>query len=350
MRRAAKVLDQHTTKTASAAPTERLPAAAQLHANQSSSLSERATELRVSAHTMTLESGLFCIFQTADSPKPAPETGLPGVRITPAPGVTGRPEAVSVNTFEKDGWLNGTAALVRVASQGAQILITTYQDTRQRQDVAPRLQVLRLSDSPNTKAPIVPTVVRSASPTPAISANPEVVAHIETRGDVGGSIGEWIGNRGSHLCIEGFGLAPSNGIALEDIEYQAVLGRDWLSPWTEAGKYCGSRGMALPLLGFKVRLKGNAVKMFDCSYSATFVDGSAVGPIRDGKACIADSLASMESLQIVIHPRAAETAPKGTIVGAAPAPVARVKSSSASKKAAKKVPLSKPLLKKRGRG
>ena len=54
----------------------------------------------------------------------------------------------------------------------------------------------------------------------------------------------------------------------------------WLSPWVEGGKFCGSRGMALPLLGLSVRLKGTAAKAFECSYSATFVDGSAVGQRR----------------------------------------------------------------------
>ena len=55
-------------------------------------------------------------------------------------------------------------------------------------------------------------------------------------------------------------MGAAKGIAPEDIEYQAVLGRNWLSPWVEGGKFCGSRGMALPLLGLKVRLKGAAAK------------------------------------------------------------------------------------------
>jgi hypothetical protein len=38
----------------------------------------------------------------------------------------------------------------------------------------------------------------------------------------------------------------AEGAQTGDIEYQAVLGRGWLSPWIEGGKFCGSRGMALP--------------------------------------------------------------------------------------------------------
>ena len=88
---------------------------------------------------MTLETGLFCVFQTPGSTPPDPATGLPGVRITPAPGIAGRPEAVSVSTFREDGWLNGTAALVRVTDGSAQILVTIYQ--HKGMDAAPRLQV-----------------------------------------------------------------------------------------------------------------------------------------------------------------------------------------------------------------
>jgi hypothetical protein len=83
-----------------------------------------------------------------------------------------------------------------------------------------------------------------------------------------------MGEPGSKAWIEGFGLTPA-GIELDDIEYQAVLGRGWLSPWVEGGKFCGSRGMALPLLGIRIRLKGAAADAFDCRYAATFVDAAS---------------------------------------------------------------------------
>jgi len=132
------------------------------------------------------------------------------------------------------------------------------------------------------------------------------MAHVQRMGDVTCDLGDWLGVKGSRQWVEGFGIAPNNGIALTDIEYQAVLGRNWLSPWVEGGKYCGSRGMALPLLGLKVRLKGEAAKAYDCSYSGTFVDGSAVGPVSDGESCEAESLAALEAFQVVIRPRTAK--------------------------------------------
>jgi hypothetical protein len=275
--------------------------------------SNRVAELQVSAHLMTLETGLFCVFQTPGSAPPDTTTGLPGVRITPAPGMAGRPEAVSVSTFREDGWLSGTAALVRVTDGSAQILVTIYQ--HKGMDAAPRLQVLRLSGEPTAAAAAeaaAAPALRAAPPAAANpaqpTANPDVMAHIQRSGDVGCALGQWLGVKGSGQWVEGFGLAPFDGLAPEDLEYQAVLGRNWLSPWVESGKFCGSRGMALPLLGLKVRLKGAAAKTLECTYSATFVDGSASGPVTSGETCEAESLAALEAFQIVIHPRGGKVA------------------------------------------
>jgi hypothetical protein len=315
--------------------------------------SSRVAELQVSAHLMTLETGLFCVFQTPGSAAPDAETGLPGVRITPAPGMAGRPEAVSVSTFRQDGWLSGTAALVRVPDGSAQILVTIYQ--HKGMDAAPRLQVLRLSgDASATDAPVpaaaalvAKPAARAAKPVAAAAqgapaGNPEIMAHIQRMGDVGCKVGDWLGVKGSHQWIEGFGMAPANGVALEDIEYQAVLGRNWLSPWVEGGKFCGSRGMALPLLGFKVRLKGDAAKTFQCRYSATFVDGTAVGPIEAGTTCEAESLAALEAFQIVIEPRGGKTEAPAPAGRTAAVPKAAAKTAAAPKSSAKTRSAAKP--------
>ena len=281
------------------------PAKASQPDQEPASPASRIAELQVSAHLMTLETGLFCVFQTPGSPQPDPITALPGVRITPAPGIAGRPEAVSVSTFREDGWLAGTAALVRVTDGSAQILVTIYQI--RGKDAAPRLQVLRLSGeaaaADGLPAGLAAPAKDGSEPTKPSGPSPQVMAHVQRTGDVGGSLGDWVGVKGSRLWIEGFGLAPVDGIAAGELEYQAVLGRNWLSPWIEAGKYCGSRGMALPLLGLKIRLKGAAAKAFDCTYSATFVDGSEIGPVSAGETCEAESLAALEAFEIILHPR-----------------------------------------------
>jgi hypothetical protein len=280
----------------------------------------RVAELKVSGYLMTLDTGLFCVSQASGSLLANERTGLPGVRISLPPGPVGRPEVVQIRTFREDGWMNSSdaAVLIHVAEGPAQVLVTVYQSPSAPPEAAPRLQVMRLGTEPG----VAPQGVRPAAASP-VPANPDVVAHVQGTGDVSGKIGDWVGMRGSGLWIEGFSLAPCNGLKPEDIEYQAVLGRGWLSPWIEGGKFCGSRGMALPLLGLTARLKGSVARTHECSYSATFVDGSAVGPVSAGETCAAETLSAMEALQLVIHPRGGMAVRSGRTMPAAagkPAP------------------------------
>jgi hypothetical protein len=280
----------------------------------------RVAELKVSGHLMTLDTGVFCVFQAPGGPHANDRSGLPGVRISLPPGPAGRPEAVSISTFRDDGWMNGndTAALVRVAEGPAQVLVTVYQAPAAPPEAAPRLQVMRLGA--NGGAPQV--AGGAAAPDAMALADADVTAHVQRAGDTPGKIGEWVGTRGSRQWIEGFSLTPRDGVKAADIEYQAVLGRGWLSPWIEGSKFCGSRGMALPLLGLKIRLKGSVAKTHVCNYSATFVDGSAVGPVAGGETCEAESLAALEAFQVVIRRRgnAKRQAPGRQSQPAKPAP------------------------------
>ena len=288
----------------------------------SSTESNPMTELKASAHLMSFEAGVFCVF-TAPGAAPADAaTGLPGVRITKAPAQSGFAGQVSISGFNSDGWLGGSedATLVRVTGGPAQVLMTVYQAKDSAQP-APELKVMRLTEPP-APAP-APEQARKAAPQqPAArqAAPIEVAAHVYGVGDVGGPLGEWMGERGSKRWIEGFGLAPAAGIAAGDIEYQAVLGRGWLSPWAEGGQFCGSRGMSLPILGLRVRLRGAAAEAFTATVEATFVDGSTAGPVTDGAACEAPSLAALEAFRIVLKPRAAAAQPSRGRAAPAPAP------------------------------
>jgi hypothetical protein len=263
----------------------------------------RVTELKVSGHLMTLDTGLFCILQTPSAMPVRDGSGLPGVRISASPGDASGADAVRISTFRDDGWLAGpdAAALVRVTVAQAQILVTIYQSPGQAAEAAPRLQVLRLSADPAQASRPDAAAAAAVPAAPNAGAAPELVAHVARTGDVAVKLGDWVGERGSKNWIEGFGIAPREGIALADIEYQAVLGRGWLSPWIEGGKFCGSRGMALPVLGLRVRLRGAAADAYECRYSATFVDGTASGPVSGGDACETDSLAPLEAFQVELH-------------------------------------------------
>jgi capsular polysaccharide biosynthesis protein len=132
---------------------------------------------------------------------------------------------------------------------------------------------------------------------------PEVAAHVRGIGDTRGRLGEWIGTTGSRRWIEGLSIAPAAEIGSDAIEYRAVLGPNWYTRWMTAGKFCGSRGFDLPIMGLSVRLQGRAAELYDCTCEATFVDGSRIGPLAGGEICASDSLAALEAFRVSLIPR-----------------------------------------------
>ncbi len=73
------------------------------------------TELKVSAHLMQLDAGVYCVYNTPGSAPPDPATGLPGARLSLPPGQAAG--MLTITGFNADGWLGtpDAAALVRVA-------------------------------------------------------------------------------------------------------------------------------------------------------------------------------------------------------------------------------------------
>jgi hypothetical protein len=341
------------------------------------------TELKVSGHLMTFDAGLFCIFTPPGSPVSDPQTGLPGIRISLPPGPAFRPDAITISTFRDDGWLGGWngAALVRVARGPAQLLVTIYQAPNAKGD-APKLQIMRLTEGspvpagtvpPNQAAPPAPPAALEqqtgaiAAPPAAKQAAPalpqntppggaataqgaaEIVAHIQTRGDVTARLTDWMGVQGSKHWVEGFAITPKQMIGPNDIEYQAVLGRGWLSPWSEGGQFCGSRGMSLPILGLRVRLRGEAAERYDCALTASFVDGTKIGPLDNGEPCQAESLAPLEAFHVSLTPRSGDAlTPRSGDSAASSAPAkatAKAPPKAATKPAAKTPPKPAPVAK-----
>ncbi|MBS1102528.1 hypothetical protein JK202_05780 [Gluconobacter sp. Dm-62] len=281
----------------------------------------RVIDLKAGAHMMVLDAGIFCIFHAAGQ-APAGPTGLPGVRISCAPGTP--PGIVTVSTFEEDGWIGGSngAALVRIMRGPAAVLVTTYQEP-DSPHAAPRLQVAQLAGPVTTAPAQSPVPAAAPAPAPASAAaveaaeaavetaaekiSKDISAHIQRRGDVTTGVGHWMGVPGSQSWIEGFSIAPQTGVPASDIEYQAVLGKGWLSPWAEGGQYCGSRGMALPILGLRVRLKGESAKTHKVRLTATFTDGTRLGPVDGSEALEAESLAPLEAFLLEVVPEGEET-------------------------------------------
>lgn len=279
--------------------------------------------LGLSSRVIRLDPGMFVLSLMpgpADRSAADRSAGLPAVRVSLPPGLPGRRETVSISTFRGDGWVTADdePAMFRVLPGGADILVTLYWSTADGAASPPALKLVRLNPEGAIGGPLDTTGgARSGAPgdaaagqsaaaasgfPPARSA--EIVAHIEGIGDVDGKVGDWVGIRGSGRAIEGLSLTPRQGISPEDFEIRAVLGRDWLSPWLPGGSFCGSRGLALPLRGFCIRLHPAAAARYDLTCFARFVDGGEVGPVGADRVCAAPNLAALEAFQVLVRPRA----------------------------------------------
>jgi hypothetical protein len=269
----------------------------------------------VASRLIRLDPGLYSL---SLMPGPADRVaGLPAVRVSLPPGPPGRREAVSISTFRSDGWVSmgDEPALLRVLPGGAEALVTLYWSVSDAAAMSPPLRLVRL----NPEGAITTTAdtlvgapsggigreaVRGLAGGGGVAVSAaEIVAHVEGIGDVDGKVGDWVGMRGSGRAIEGFSLTPRQGIAAEEFEIRAVLGRDWLSPWLPGGSFCGSRGLALPLRGFCLRLHPGAAARTDLTCFARFVDGSEVGPVGSDRLIAAPSLAALEAFQVMVRPR-----------------------------------------------
>ena len=71
--------------------------------------------------------------------------------------------------------------------------------------------------------------------------------------------------------------------------------------------------MALPLLGIQVRLSEKAARTHLVTYSASFVDGTELGPVTDGEPCESEGLAPLEALRVNVERKPSKPASKGSV-------------------------------------
>jgi len=309
---------------------------------QAGSTENRVQELKASAHLMTLDAGTFCLVNGSSRPA---DDAISGVRVS----VTDPTDPnVVVASFRPDGWLTGggDAALIQVQAGPAQVLVTIYQPVGATIENAPKLRVLRLSEAAapeGTAASAMPAVTGLRRPVMVLTEPHDIIAHVQRVGDTGRAFGEWVGTPGSQMAIEGFSLTAPKDLEAGDLTYQAVLGRGWMSPWSESGQFCGSRGMALPILGLRVKLSSAAAKRYDLRYSATFMDGTRLEGLGSEDTCETPTLAALEAMRIELKPKIGGKAAKPqeeTAEAAQPdktkaAPAARMKVVSKTAKGSK---------------
>jgi hypothetical protein len=302
------------------------------------------SELTASCYILTMDTGLFCV-SLAEPPKPSfANPHFPGVRLSLPPGPESEHRSVTICTFRADGWLDmdRPAALVHVHNGPGRLLMTIYHEASQPRDASPKLAITQLAQTipppphATAHAPLpfaapAPAVPLPAAPSPGFAspipapapadaigqpsapmtdlrpASPLtdalILSHIRNRGDVRTRLTEWVGLPGSRLWVEGFVINLPPGWSPNDVEYQGIVARTGPTPWLSCPDFCGSKGQTMPLLGFGVRLKGEAARLYTCSYRASFVDGTTSGPMPQGQLCQSTSMAALEAFQITLTRR-----------------------------------------------
>lgn len=204
---------------------------------------------------LTVEAGLYVIRYVS-----APSSGqAPVVQIEPDWRSSGSLEVVSDPRL-RSGFLTGPGSALVVRSTGEGRLVMTARPRVPGGSVEARLQLEPLVTLPGAGGAEDPVVRgRSAAPSaPLADEGLAIAGHLSRRGDVKVGSGQWLGGPRQPLPIEGLQISRlPRGV---DLEYQVLVGTrpaQW-SPWVRAGEFAGSRGRALPLLGVRLRLGGEA--------------------------------------------------------------------------------------------
>jgi hypothetical protein len=251
--------------------------------------------LEATAQVLDFEPGLYSVeILSAETTRAREGLVLPCLKLEPITPFSPGAGRAFVAALSEGGVLAPGAHPTYVRAEGgkASVLLTIYKVAGAR--VAPELRVRMIGGAEQ------PAARQEEAGLPSVKLT--VLAHIERTGDVTGEGGRWVGTPGSAAPIEGFSITPQGReLRPEDIEYQAVLGTDWNTPWMRGGQFCGSRGMSLPLLGLRVRLVGKAANLFRCSIWASFVGEGEMGPIAGGHLVAKDGV-PLEAVRVVVEP------------------------------------------------
>lgn len=327
--------------------------------------------LEVTGQFLAFEPGLYAV-EVLPGRSAETDVGLrlPCVRLEPLPASPGAGHAF-VSGAAEGGWLSGgTAAFVLVTGGRTRVMLTVYKAAEGMAPPELRIRPLGAAEhlvaagrpgpaiaaaasaggaspapagpaaAPGTQAALAvvslpnPPATADPAPVPVCAADTVgtdgkarcgvvLMTHVQGVGDLFADAAGWAGRAGSGAPVEGFSVMPEDAGAGE-IEYQAILGDQWNTPWIRGGGFCGSRGMALPILGFRVRLTGAAAERLECRYWGSFVGRGEVGPLSDGTACQAGQ-AFLEAMRIVVLPRATDASdpadvPPGSSGTGEPAP------------------------------
>ena len=263
---------------------------------------EQEEGLSASVQLLPLPAGLYLFSVKAASPVTVRDAGqltLPAVHVGLGPGVRSEQVEFIAGPSSHGAWLftPGDVLVTKISGSGSTLLLTSVR--------APGGQVLsikverleaRAAEAAPQSAPLpadpsagqAPAKVAgqslAVSPTGALPI--QIGAHIRSRGDMNFVDVPWAGRVAPGLWIESFSVRPLDGFGPKDIEYKGLTSTGFETPWLSDDKMCGTKGMAVSLVGFAVRLRPSpAAAAYDCEYSGYFQSGQTVGPMRNGVPC-----------------------------------------------------------------
>ena len=240
----------------------------------------------VVASVVRLEPGLFAVDVANATEPPSPPLIWLG-QFAPESG-----ERLAVLSTQGSGaqWLGAsrTRLAIRVPTAGQLFGAMSFGSS-----AAPRIAI-RLLDSvlPTRAMPIeaqAPVAASSESTTfPPLERDirTEVTAHIERIGDRVFAGSMWAGTPGQQRRVEGFSIRPLQAIQPFEIEYKGLHPGGVETPWVRGTQFCGTRGRALPLTGFAVRIAPHVQDQYSVIYRAAFFRGGITEPRSNGAPCL----------------------------------------------------------------
>jgi GT2 family glycosyltransferase len=279
--------------------------------------------LAASLQVLPLMAGLY-LFSVKPSNAAPPVSGgrlrLPAMHVGVGPGVPPDQVEFMAGPMTHGAWLIAPADLlvVKVNGTGAALMLNSV---RAPDGATLSIKVERLNGRVETasspapaSATAIATAQAAAEPSVATFTGGDrelplavhIAAHIRSRGDMNFTAVPWAGRVAPGLWIESFAVRPLERFEAKDLEYKALTGSGFETPWLSDGTACGTQGMGVPLVGFALRFKGSAASGYDCEYSGYFQSGVTVGPLRNGSPC-RSTVANdpLEGIQVRLVQRAA---------------------------------------------
>ena len=218
--------------------------------------------LDVAAQRVSFGPGLYVVTLSATATQQADGLLLPCVRLDPLPPSQAAPGTAHLACLNEGNWLtgNGKAGFLRVTGGQAALMLTTYNPPGGGQPPQIRIRLVP-DDAAALSATAPPSSTPAAPQTPGI-ASLGLVVHCSGEASKGAGSGEWVEASGPDGFIEAFCVHLTTALPLT-LEYQAIMGIDWVSPWAASPNVCGSVGLGLAIFGLRMRLQGPQADAFE---------------------------------------------------------------------------------------